>query len=84
MTHRALVDWWLRASRQDRAEVLAAVAGIAGWVLITWTLAAIFGWKVWPASMGVLLLAGPGIRTIGRLLWTGALGESLADEEREG
>ena len=86
MTLRALVDSWHRASRQSRAEVRAAVAGVTGWVLITWALAAWLDWRVWPASIGVLLMTGPGLRTVAVLLWTGSLGLGGGDDSdrREG
>jgi len=77
---RPLVHWFARAGRQSRAEVLAAAAGVVGWFGITVTISAHAGWTVWPASIGVLLLAGPGIRTVLRVLWEGIY-EAPADDE---
>ena len=37
-----------------RAEVLAAIALLAGWILITWWAAALTSWRAWPLSLGLL------------------------------
>lgn len=49
-----------------RAEILLSLAVVAGWLLLTWGVALLTTWKVWPISTGLLLLSCGGWR----LLWT--------------
>lgn len=49
-----------RAVWEIRAEILTATGLIGGWLLVTWGLPAITSWKVWPISIGILLLSAAG------------------------
>lgn len=74
---RAVRSLWVA-----RAEILVATAMLAGWALVTWGIALLTTWKVWPLSGGLLLLSAGGWR----LLWTIASYGlySLTREERRG
>ncbi len=49
-----------------RAEILLSLALLTGWAALTWGIALLTTPKVWPLSVGVLLLSLCGWR----LLWT--------------
>lgn len=53
------------------ADLSVALATIAGWLLITAGIAALSVPEVWPISIGLLLLAGAGCRTIGIVVYHG-------------
>ena len=58
----------MRAVWRVRAEILAALAMLGGWALLTYGIAILTTPKVWPLSGGLLLLAAGGWR----MLWTSA------------
>ena len=49
-----------------RAEILLSLALLGGWGMVTWGVAELTTPKVWPISIGLLLLSVCGWR----LLWT--------------
>lgn len=57
-----MLNWAVTA----RAEILLTIALLGGWALVTWGIALLTTWKVWPISGGLLLLSCGGWR----LLWT--------------
>ncbi len=50
--------------RRYRAELLTAAALLAGWLLITWWVAMLTSWRVWPFSLGLLLVSCGGWRLL--------------------
>lgn len=52
----------------DRAYLLCA---LAGWLLVTWGAAELLGHWVWPAGLGLAVLAVLGLRPLGLLLYLG-------------
>lgn len=48
-------------------ETLFVAALLAGWVLLTWGLAALTTWKVWPLSGGVFFLSCCGWKVLATL-----------------
>jgi hypothetical protein len=65
------------------AEILTALAVLAGWALLTWPVAALLSVWVWPVSGGVLLLSCVGWRLIGVIAWQGLYALTRDDEEDE-
>lgn len=54
-----------------RAELLVVFSGLSGWALVTWGLASLLDWRVWPISTGILFLGLTGYRLILRMLLDG-------------
>jgi hypothetical protein len=50
--------------RRYGAELLTAAALLAGWLLITWGVASLVGWRAWPFSLGTLCLSCAGWRLL--------------------
>lgn len=48
-------------------ELLTAAAILGGWLLVTWALAGWWSWRVWPLSLGLLLLSAAGWKFIAQL-----------------
>lgn len=48
-------------------ETLFVLALLAGWALLTWGVAAIATWKVWPVSGGLFFLSCCGWKVLGTL-----------------
>lgn len=57
------VRWVVR----HRAALLAALALLTGWALLTWGVASLLVWQVWPISAGLLLVSIFGWRLFGRI-----------------
>lgn len=49
-----------------RAELLTSASFVAGWALLTWGIAELLVWQVWPLSAGLFFLSLGGWK----LLWT--------------
>ncbi len=52
-------------------EALQAVAIVVGWALVTFGLASLWRWELWPLSFGVLTLSIVGWRYLGEIFWKG-------------
>ena len=59
---------WLAAKR---AELATAAAFLGGWALVTWAVASLTVWQVWPLSGGVFLLSLGGWRLLWRMACDG-------------
>lgn len=55
------------ALAQAFPELLAAIALLSGWALLTWGVASLLVWQVWPISAGLLLLALFGFGFLGTI-----------------
>jgi hypothetical protein len=64
-----------------RAEVLLTGAALGGWYALTYGLAGLLGTKVWPLSVGVLLLSGCGWKLLWRIV-TDGLYDLTREEKR--
>ena len=58
----------MSAGRRDAG---IAFLGLAGWLALTYGLAAMVGALVWVFSVGILLVGVVGLRTLAYLLWHG-------------
>jgi hypothetical protein len=73
MTTR-LRDWPLTAARavnDARAELLTGIALVGGWTLVTQGIAQLTTTKVWPISVGLLLLLLCGVQWLHRVFMRG-------------
>ena len=52
-------------------ELLQAVGILAGWASLTWGLASLLVWQVWPISFGLLLLSVVGWKHMATLFGEG-------------
>lgn len=91
-----LRQWWSYrlASFQARSVAIAAVvrkalpdalfvmALLGGWTLLTWGLAALLSWKVWPISFGLFLLSCCGWRMLWVLASQGLYALSQSERQR--
>jgi hypothetical protein len=50
------------------AELLTAAAFLAGWLLVTWGVASLTVWQVWPVSLGLLLISAGGWKVLAQLV----------------
>jgi hypothetical protein len=44
---------------------------LGGWAFLTWGVASLLVWQVWPMSIGILLLSFPGLRVVAKALMVG-------------
>jgi hypothetical protein len=63
-------------------ELLVTLALVAGWLLLTWGIAALLVWQVWPISVGLFLLGCCGWRFLARLFGRGLYALTLTREDR--
>ncbi|HEX6940900.1 MAG TPA: hypothetical protein VF158_15895 [Longimicrobiales bacterium] len=54
-----------------RAELLTSAAFVAGWAFLTWGVAELLVWQVWPLSAGLFFLGLGGWRLLATLVWRG-------------
>lgn len=76
---RALRRLWHGAVRL-RAELLTSAAFICGWALLTWGIAELLVWQVWPLSGGLFFLGLGGWRLLATLVWRGLYALSRGGE----
>lgn len=74
-----LIEHVPAALRDYRREILVSLAVLGGWTLLTWGVASLLVWQVWPISFGVLLLALAGFRFLGTIATRGLYVLSGAD-----
>lgn len=76
---RTALRLWHGAVRL-RAELLASAAFVIGWVFLTWGVAALTVWQVWPISAGLFFLGLGGWRLLATLVWRGLYALSRGGE----
>lgn len=50
-----------------RAEIAVSLAILSGWALVTWAVASLLVWQVWPLSGGLFLLSLAGVKLLRRI-----------------
>lgn len=72
---------WQRTVALVTPELVATAALLGGWCLVTWGVAALLVWQVWPISVGLLLLGCFGWRLLLRVFGDGLY--ALYQQSRE-
>ena len=65
-------------------EALQAAGILIGWALLTWGIAALLVWQVWPISGGLLLLSGAGWRPMTNIFVEGIYELKVGRDKRGG
>lgn len=65
-----------------RAEILVSLAVTAAWSFLTWGIASLLVWEVWPLSAGLFLLSLAGWRFVWTIARDGLY--ALTREDRRG